>query len=120
MDPLHATVHRSLTEIESSEWHRYFDGGDPFLSWHFLTGLEASGCTTVETGWQPTHVRLEQSGSLVGLVPAYLKTHSYGEYVFDWSWADAWQRMGLRYYPKLVTAIPFTPRDRTALCPDRQ
>ena len=109
MDPLHATVHRSLTEIESSEWHRYFDGGDPFLSWHFLTGLEASGCTTVDTGWQPTHVRLEQSGSLVGLVPAYLKTHSYGEYVFDWSWADAWQRMGLRYYPKLVTAIPFTP-----------
>ena len=109
MKPLTATTHRSLEEIGSATWQAYFDQCEPFLSWPFLCGLESSGCTTAQSGWQPAHIGFQQDNALLGLVPAYLKTHSYGEYVFDWSWADAWQRMGLDYYPKLVTAIPFTP-----------
>ena len=98
-----------MSEIDAALWREYFGDGDPFLSWDFLHGLEASGCTTTESGWQPAHLSIELSGEPAGMMPTYLKTHSYGEYVFDWSWADAWQRMGLRYYPKLVTAVPFTP-----------
>ncbi|MBT6037974.1 MAG: GNAT family N-acetyltransferase, partial [Halieaceae bacterium] len=98
-----------MEEIGSTTWQAYFDQCEPFLSWPFLRGLESSGCTTAQSGWQPAHIGFEQDDALLGLVPAYLKTHSYGEYVFDWSWADAWHRMGLDYYPKLVTAIPFTP-----------
>ncbi len=106
---LTATTYRSLEDIGPTTWARYFDPHEPFLSWPFLRGLESSGCTTAHSGWQPAHIGFSQDDALLGLVPAYLKTHSYGEYVFDWSWADAWQRMGLDYYPKLVTAIPFTP-----------
>lgn len=98
-----------MAEIDATLWQSCFGTQDPFLNWDFLHGLETSGCTTTESGWQPAHLRLERDGEPVGFLPAYLKTHSYGEYVFDWSWADAWQRMGLRYYPKLVTAVPFTP-----------
>jgi len=109
LKPLTATTYRSLEEIGSTTWQAYFDQREPFLSWPFLRGLESSSCTTAQSGWQPAHIGFEEDDALLGLVPAYLKTHSYGEYVFDWSWADAWQRMGLDYYPKLVTAIPFTP-----------
>ena len=98
-----------MAEIDATLWQSCFGTQDPFLNWDFLHGLETSGCTTTESGWQPAHLHLERNGEPVGFLPAYLKTHSYGEYVFDWSWADAWQRMGLRYYPKLVTAVPFTP-----------
>jgi len=109
LKPLAATTYRSLEDIGSDTWGAYFDQREPFLSWPFLLGLELSGCTTAHSGWQPAHIGFAQDDALLGLVPAYLKTHSYGEYVFDWSWADAWQRMGLSYYPKLVTAVPFTP-----------
>lgn len=109
MKPLSATTYRSLEDIGCDTWGAYFDQREPFLSWPFLLGLESSGCTTAQSGWQPAHIGFAQDDALLGLVPAYLKTHSYGEYVFDWSWADAWQRMGLSYYPKLVTAVPFTP-----------
>ena len=109
MDAFDAKLHRSIADLDPSLWQSCFGDSDPFLRWDFLHGLETSACTTAESGWQPAHITLEQSGAPAGVLPAYLKTHSYGEYVFDWSWADAWQRMGLRYYPKLVTAIPFTP-----------
>ena len=109
MDAFDAKLHRSIADLDPSLWQSCFGDSDPFLRWDFLRGLETSACTTAESGWQPAHITLEQSGAPAGVLPAYLKTHSYGEYVFDWSWADAWQRMGLRYYPKLVTAIPFTP-----------
>ncbi len=84
----------------------------------FLWGLEDTGCANAKTGWQPCHaiIRSGPAGEAVGLLPLYLKSHSYGEYVFDWSWADAWQRNGLPYYPKLVTAIPFTPATGPRLC----
>jgi predicted N-acyltransferase len=109
LETFDAKLYQSMSDIDADVWGGCFGHSDPFLSWDFLHGLETSGCTTGDSGWQPAHIRLEQAGKLAAMLPAYLKTHSYGEYVFDWSWADAWQRMGLAYYPKLVTAVPFTP-----------
>jgi predicted N-acyltransferase len=83
---------------------------NPFVSYDFLLALEASGSATARTGWAGCHLALEdESGQLVGAVPAYLKSHSMGEYVFDHGWADAWERAGGRYYPKLQASVPFTP-----------
>ncbi|MDQ6437979.1 GNAT family N-acetyltransferase [Mesorhizobium sp. LHD-90] len=83
---------------------------NPFLSYDFLKSLEDSGCATARTGWQASHLRLEDAeGTLLGAVPAYLKSHSQGEYVFDHGWADAFERAGGDYYPKLQASIPFTP-----------
>ncbi|QIB65574.1 GNAT family N-acetyltransferase [Kineobactrum salinum] len=99
----------SLAAVKASDWNRLTGLDYPFLRHEFLLGLEQSHCTTAATGWQPCHLLLHQGDSLVAVLPLYLKSHSYGEYVFDWSWAEAWQRCGLSYYPKLVSAIPFTP-----------
>jgi predicted N-acyltransferase len=86
------------------------DPHNPFVSHAFLSALEDSGCVGKKTGWAPLHVLVEdESGRLLGAVPCYLKSHSMGEYVFDHSWADAYQRAGGRYYPKLQVAVPFTP-----------
>lgn len=83
---------------------------NPFVSFDFLDALEASGCVTPQTGWAPTHLLAHNGdGALVGAAPAYLKSHSYGEFVFDHAWADAYHRAGGRYYPKLQCASPFTP-----------
>jgi predicted N-acyltransferase len=83
---------------------------DPFLSWDFLQALEESGCAKAETGWAPFHLLLRDgAGALLGAAPAYLKSHSYGEYVFDHNWAHAFERAGGEYYPKLLCAVPFTP-----------
>ncbi|MCC5981494.1 MAG: N-acetyltransferase [Oceanicaulis sp.] len=83
---------------------------DPFLSWDFLQALEQSGCVSEETGWVPRHLIAENvDGEPVGALPLYLKSHSYGEYVFDHAWANALERAGGQYYPKLLTAVPFTP-----------
>jgi len=85
-------------------------GYNPFLSYEFLTSLEESGCAVPRTGWHGQHLRLEDAGGgLLGAVPCYAKSHSQGEYVFDHGWADAFERAGGRYYPKLQVAIPFTP-----------
>lgn len=83
---------------------------NPFISHDFLLACEESGCAAAETGWLPSHLLLEsEDGRLIGAAPAYLKGHSYGEYVFDHGWADAWERAGGRYYPKLQSSVPFTP-----------
>ena len=82
---------------------------DPFVRHEFLKALEDSGSTTARTGWQPFHVVVEENGEPFGVVPLYVKGHSKGEYVFDYSWADAWHRAGKSYYPKLQSSIPFTP-----------
>jgi predicted N-acyltransferase len=96
--------------LDAADWQRLRGDNDyPFLRRDFLLGLEESDCTTRAAGWEPAHIVLREGGRAMALLPAYLKTHSYGEYVFDWAWADAWRRMGLQYYPKLLTAIPFTP-----------
>ena len=82
---------------------------EPLLSHAFLSALHASGCATPRTGWTPRYITAWRDGALIGAVPLYAKAHSYGEYVFDWAWADAYRRHGRRYYPKLLAAIPFTP-----------
>jgi uncharacterized protein len=97
-----------LDDISAPAWDA-LAGGQPLLSHAFLQALEASGCVSRPTGWTPSHLTAWQQGRLVGAMPLYEKSHSYGEYVFDWSWADAYRRHGRRYYPKLVCAVPFTP-----------
>lgn len=114
--PLALSFTSSLADVPAADWARVVNTDYPFLRHDFLLGLETSGCTTSDSGWQPCHALLHRGTELVALMPAYLKSHSYGEYVFDWSWADAWQRMGLSYYPKLVCCIPFTPATGPRLC----
>ena len=103
-------VVEKLAEIPAAAWDACAGANNPFLSHGFLEALEASGSATAETGWLPQHLALEDSaGRLLGAVPMYLKSHSYGEYVFDHGWASALERAGGRYYPKLQVAVPFTP-----------
>ena len=83
------------------------------LSHAFLHALHESGCAAPETGWTPRYLTAWRGELLVGAMPLYVKAHSYGEYVFDWSWADAYRRHGRHYYPKLVCAVPFTPATST-------
>ncbi|GAB5412660.1 MAG: GNAT family N-acetyltransferase [Congregibacter sp.] len=106
---LNLEVLRSLTAIEADEWDALRRDDYPFLRHDFLLGLEQSQCTTEAAGWAPAHLRLRDGDQTLAILPAWLTSHSYGEYVFDWAWADAWRRMGLEYYPKLLTAAPFTP-----------
>ncbi len=82
---------------------------NPFLSWDFLEALEASGAVSAKTGWAPRHAVLMEGDAITGVMPCYAKSHSQGEYVFDWGWADAFERAGGRYYPKLQVSVPFTP-----------
>lgn len=98
----------SLSGIEPEKWDA-LSGGQPFLSHAFFTALEESGCASPGRGWIPCFPTLWEEGELVGAMPLYVKSHSWGEYVFDWSWADAYHRQGLDYYPKLVSSVPFTP-----------
>ena len=88
----------------------------PFTRFEFFEALEASGSATARTGWQPAHLVLEEDGAVRGLLPAYLKNHSQGEYVFDHAWADALERAGGDYYPKLQSSVPFTPVVRNIVC----
>jgi uncharacterized protein len=102
-------IYRSIRDISALDWDLWFGGDYPFLRHDFLLGLEDTSCTTAESGWAPHHMVLREGSTIVGAAPGFIKNHSYGEYVFDWAWADAWQRSGLTYYPKLVSAAPFTP-----------
>ena len=114
-DEVTIRVVRSFKEIASAEWGELtgashsLPGYNPFTSHAFLSSVEESGSATAETGWMGHHLLLEEEGRLIGAVPAYLKSHSQGEYVFDHGWADAFYRAGGRYYPKLQASIPFTP-----------
>ncbi len=106
------SIHDNLAEVDAAQWNVLVPGDAPFLRHEFLAGLEITGCVEPQTGWTPQHIVLRDSDTadrIIGAVPLYLKTHSYGEYVFDWAWADAYRRSGLEYYPKLVAAVPFTP-----------
>jgi len=105
-------VRDSLADIDCVEWNALCDDGNPFLTYEFLYSLECTGCLGQHNGWYPRYFLLWQnaeSRQLVGAMPAYLKTNSYGEFVFDWAWAEAYERNNLAYYPKLVCSIPFTP-----------
>jgi len=109
----HAKIITSLREISEKDWNAccFTDvtGHNPFLSYQFVQALEESGCATGETGWQAQHILISLGDRLVGVLPLYLKTHSYGEYVFDHAWANALNNSGGDYYPKLQSSIPFTP-----------
>jgi len=111
MPELDIRFHRGINELSPSSWDALAVDAGPFLQHAFLAALEDSGSVGAGTGWQPYHVSVwgegEDTPRLV--MPLYIKSHSWGEYVFDWAWADAWSRFGLSYYPKLVTAVPFTP-----------
>lgn len=102
----------SLNEVDAPTWDELLGSvpdSNPFLSHAFLHALHASGSASADTGWQPQFITIWQGKQLQAAMPLYLKEHSYGEYVFDWAWADAYHRHGLEYYPKLLSAIPFTP-----------
>jgi predicted N-acyltransferase len=100
----------SLAEVPVAAWNALNGEDNPFLRHEFLHALERTGCVGADgTGWLPRHLLCYDGDKLLGAAPLYLKHHSYGEYVFDWAWADAYARVGLCYYPKLVCAVPFTP-----------
>ena len=98
----------SLAAIPAPTWDALV-GDRPLLSHAFLHALHETGCAAPETGWMPRYQTAWRADVLVGAMPLYIKQHSYGEYVFDWAWADAYRRYGRRYYPKLLCAVPFTP-----------
>ncbi len=97
-----------LADIPASQWDA-LAGDDPFLSHAYLSALQDSGSAVARTGWLAQYLVAFTGGKLTGAMPLYLKSHSYGEYVFDWAWADAYARQGIEYYPKLLCAVPFTP-----------
>ncbi len=109
-DAVTAKVLSTIHDVPAAGWDACAGTDDPFVGHAFLAALENSGSVCAETGWLPRHLAVNRAdGALVGCMPLYLKSHSYGEYVFDWGWAEAYQRAGGRYYPKLQGAIPFTP-----------
>jgi predicted N-acyltransferase len=101
-------VVETLAGVCATQWNA-LAAGDPFLRHEFLSALIETGCAGPRSGWQPQFLLLERSGQLAGAMPLFVKSHSRGEYVFDWAWADAYARHGLAYYPKLLCAVPFTP-----------
>ncbi|CAM4417307.1 GNAT family N-acetyltransferase [Pseudoalteromonas ostreae] len=98
----------SISAIDAAVWQHFF-ADNPFTDHAFLFALEQSQCVSAASGWQPQHLAIYQNDTLVALAPGYLKSHSYGEYVFDWAWAEAYQQHGLDYYPKWLSGSPFSP-----------
>lgn len=101
--------HATLSEFPAAQWARLRTENNPFVSRAFLTALENNGCVGKAMGWQPAFLGAWEGENLLGAVPLYLKENSYGEFVFDWNWADAYRHFGDHYYPKLVVAAPYTP-----------
>ena len=106
----------SLSAVSAAEWNSVAGTDYPFTRHEFLNNLEQSGCADRDSGWHSQHLLVRRDELLIAVMPLYLKYHSYGEYVFDWSWADAYRRHGIPYYPKLLGAIPFTPATGPRLC----
>lgn len=98
-----------LADIAPADWDALVPDGNPFVSHAFLAGLETTGCLREAYGWRPRHIALFEDGRLLAAAPTYLKGNSHGEFVFDWSWAAAWERAGGDYYPKLLVASPYSP-----------
>jgi predicted N-acyltransferase len=101
-------VVESLSGVDREEWNA-LAGPQPFVRHEFLSALVECGCATARAGWLPQFLLMRRSGALAAAMPLFVKSHSYGEYVFDWAWADVHERNGVDYYPKLVSAVPFTP-----------
>jgi len=103
------SIHQNINDIPASEWNTLIIDNNPFLHHEFLAALENHGCVSDQYGWIPCHITIYDKQKLIGAMPLYEKHNSYGEFVFDHAWADAYQRNGLRYFPKLVSSIPYTP-----------
>ena len=100
----------SLKKIKKDAWNNCVDSDHPFIQYEFLFALEQSKSACTQTGWKPYHyIEYDNKSEIIAICPLYIKNHSYGEYIFDHAWADAYHRHGLNYYPKLQSAIPFTP-----------
>lgn len=102
-------THGSIDAIPAHDWDALVADSNPFVSHAFLSGLERTGCIREEFGWRAQHLTLHEDDALVGALPLYVKANSHGEYVFDWAWADAWERAGGQYYPKFLCAVPYSP-----------
>ncbi|MDP1734631.1 MAG: GNAT family N-acetyltransferase [Sulfuritalea sp.] len=102
-------LHEAANHIPEADWALLDHGDDPFVSRAFLGTAEKVGAGGTAMGWQAQHLALREDGRLLGFLPLYLRTHSFGDFSRDWNWAAAWQRAGLDYYPKLVSGIPYTP-----------
>ena len=109
------TINDAIDDIDASDWNALVGDDYPFLQHSFLRAAEQSGSASPETGWIPRHLTLKHDGELRAAMPLYEKSHSWGEFVFDWAWAQAYERAGLSYYPKLVSAVPFTPAQSSRL-----
>ena len=110
------TVHDSISEIGADDWNSVAGDRFPFMRYEFLHAAERTGSVSLDEGWQPRHlVARHDDGSIRAALPLYEKHHSWGEFVFDWAWAQAYERAGLNYYPKLVSTVPFTPATSTKL-----
>ena len=106
---MHSAVHKSIDDVDIEQWNALSGTTSPFLRHEFLAALEHSGCVGRRTGWAPSYITLSDVQGLAAAAPVFAKSHSRGEFVFDWGWADAYHRVGLDYYPKLSVAVPFTP-----------
>ncbi len=102
-------INHSINDILVSEWAALNTSDFPFTSYAFLNALETSGAISERTGWKAHHLVVRENNKVIAVLPSYIKQHSYGEYVFDFQWAEAYQRVGFDYYPKLISAIPFSP-----------
>ena len=109
------TVHDSIADIARDDWNALAGSAYPFLDHAFLELAERTGSVSPDAGWTPRHLALEDKGALRAVMPLYEKSHSWGEFVFDWAWARAYEQAGLDYYPKLVAAVPFTPAPSTRI-----
>ncbi|HEV7715094.1 MAG TPA: GNAT family N-acetyltransferase, partial [Steroidobacteraceae bacterium] len=106
---MRSTVHKKIADVDAQQWNALSGTEVPFLRHEFLSALESTGCVGPRTGWDPRYITLSDARGLAAAVPAYAKSHSYGEFVFDFGWAQAYARLGREYYPKLTIAVPFTP-----------
>ena len=106
---LTARAHQRLSDIDAAAWNALLPSDNPFVDHAFLSGLEEHGCLHPRRGWNANHYALYRGETLVAATPCYVKGNSHGEYVFDWSWASAYERSGLDYYPKLLSAVPYSP-----------
>jgi len=102
-------VYNSITSLDKGLYNEIVDAENPFLEYEFLEAFEQSGCVGSHTAWNPRYIVLTDRDRIIGAITSYIKLDSYGEYIFDWEWARAFDSSGLNYYPKLVVAIPFTP-----------
>jgi predicted N-acyltransferase len=109
-----------VREVPAAEWNALVGDASPFLEWEWLASLEEAGCVGAKSGWAARPLVVREAGRLVAAVPLYVKSHSEGEFVFDWGWADAAERAGISYYPKLLVGVPFTPATGTRLLVARE